>query len=119
MDIKVLSALLGHAQASTTLNLYGHVLPDHKISMEKMRGNYMSCSSISGSSDDTSADVPQTQDPTISAIEDAQHNQEPAISIAAEDIQGLELSGDTNAAMPQIRDLAIDTNANEKQAQAS
>lgn len=44
MDIKVLSALLGHAQASTTLNLYGHVLPDHKkISMEKMRGNYMSC----------------------------------------------------------------------------
>lgn len=34
-------------------------------------------------------------------------------------IQGLELSGDTNAAMPQIRDLAIDTNANEKQAQAS
>ena len=105
MDIKVLSALLGHAQASTTLNLYGHVLPDHKkISMEKMRGNYMSCS-ISGSSDDTSADAPQTQEPTI--------------SIAAEDIQGLELSGDTNAAMPQIRDLAIDTNANEKQAQAS
>ena len=52
-------------------------------------------------------------------LEDAQHNQEPAISIAAEDIQGLELSGDTNAAMPQIRDLAIDTNANEKQAQAS
>ena len=120
MDIKVLSALLGHAQASTTLNLYGHVLPDHKkISMEKMRGNYMSCSSISGSSDDTSADVPQTQDPIISTIEDARHNQEPTISIAAEDIQGLELSGDTNTAMPQIRDLAIDTNANEKQAQAS
>ena len=119
MDIKVLSALLGHAQASTTLNLYGHVLPDHKkISMEKMRGNYMSCS-ISGSSDDTSADAPQTQDPTISTIEDARHNQELTISIAAEDIQGLELSGDTNAAMPQIRDLAIDTNANEKQAQAS
>lgn len=119
MDIKVLSALLGHAQASTTLNLYGHVLPDHKkISMEKMRGNYMSCS-ISGSSDDTSADAPQTQDPTISTIEDARHNQEPTISIAAEDIQGLELSGDTNTAMPQIRDLAIDTNANEKQAQAS
>ncbi len=46
-------------------------------------------------------------------------NQEPAISIATEDIQGLELSGDTNTAMPQIRDLAIDTNANEKQAQAS
>lgn len=55
----------------------------------------------------------------ISTIEDARHNQEPTISIAAEDIQGLELSGDTNAAMPQIRDLAIDTNANEKQAQAS
>ena len=120
MDIKVLSALLGHAQASTTLNLYGHVLPDHKkISMEKMRGNYMSCSSISGSSDDTSADVPQTQDPIISTIEDAQHNQEPAISIAAEDIQGLELSGDTNTAMPQIHDSTADTNANEEQAQAS
>ena len=108
MDIKVLSALLGHAQASTTLNLYGHVLPDHKkISMEKMRGNYMSCSSISGSSDDTSADVPQTQDPIISTIEDAQ------------DIQGLELSGDTNTAMPQIHDSTADTNANEEQAQAS
>ena len=120
MDIKVLSALLGHAQASTTLNLYGHVLPDHKkISMEKMRGNYMSCSSIRGSSDDTSADVPQTQDPIISTMEDAQHNQEPAISIAAEDIQGLELSGDTNTAMPQIHDSTADTNANEEQAQAS
>lgn len=118
-DRELTAALLGHAQASTTLNLYGHVLPDHKkISMEKMRGNYMSCS-MSGSSDDTSADAPQTQDPTISTIEDARHNQEPTISIAAEDIQGLELSGDTNAAMPQIRDLAIDTNANEKQAQAS
>ena len=115
-----MSAKNGHAQASTTLNLYGHVLPDHKkISMEKMRGNNMSCSSISGSSDDTSADAPQTQDPTISAIENARHNQEPVISIAVEDIQGLELSGDTNTAMPQIRDLAIDTNANEKQAQAS
>ena len=39
MDIKVLSSILGHAQASTTLNLYGHALPDHKrVSMEKMRG---------------------------------------------------------------------------------
>lgn len=112
MDIKVLSALLGHAQASTTLNLYGHVLPDHKkISMEKMRGNYMSCSSISGSSDDTSADVPQTQDPTISTIEDAQHNQEPAIDTTAENLQEQELSGDTNTAMPQVHVLAIDTNA--------
>lgn len=37
MDIKVLSALLGHSHASTTLNLYGHALPDHKMrSMEKM-----------------------------------------------------------------------------------
>lgn len=112
MDIKVLSALLGHAQASTTLNLYGHVLPDHKkISMEKMRGNYMSCSSISGSSDDTSADVPQTQDPTISTIKDAQHNQEPAIDTTAENLQEQELSGDTNTAMPQVYVLAIDTNA--------
>ena len=52
-------------------------------------------------------------------MEDAQHNQEPAISIAAEDIQGLELSGDTNTAMPQIHDSTADTNANEEQAQAS
>ncbi len=37
MDVKVLSSILGHAQASTTLNLYGHALPDHtRISMDKM-----------------------------------------------------------------------------------
>ncbi|MCL2301390.1 MAG: site-specific integrase [Firmicutes bacterium] len=42
MDIKVLSAILGHAQASTTLNRYGHALPDHKrLSMEKMRSFYV------------------------------------------------------------------------------
>lgn len=41
MDIKVLSSILGHAQASTTLNLYAHTLPDHKRdSMEKMRSFY-------------------------------------------------------------------------------
>lgn len=41
MDVKVLSTILEHSQASTTLNLYGHALPDHKrISMEKMRGFY-------------------------------------------------------------------------------
>ena len=41
MDIKVLSSILGHAQASTTLNLYAHALPDHKRqSMEKMRAFY-------------------------------------------------------------------------------
>lgn len=41
MDIKVLSSILGHAQASTTLNLYAHALPDHKRdSMEKMRNFY-------------------------------------------------------------------------------
>ena len=41
MDIKVLSAILGHTQASTTLNLYAHTLPDHKkISMEKMGAFY-------------------------------------------------------------------------------
>ena len=41
MDIKVLSSILGHAQASTTLNLYGHALPDHKkASMERMREFY-------------------------------------------------------------------------------
>ncbi len=42
MDIKTLSSILGHTQASTTLNLYGHALPDHKrISMDKMRGVYL------------------------------------------------------------------------------
>lgn len=41
MDIKVLSSILGHAQASTTLNQYAHALPDHKRdSMEKMRSFY-------------------------------------------------------------------------------
>ena len=41
MDIKVLSSILGHAQASTTLNLYAHALPDHKRqSMEKMSSYY-------------------------------------------------------------------------------
>ena len=41
MDIKVLSSILGHAQASTTLNLYAHALPDHKKrSMEKMSTFY-------------------------------------------------------------------------------
>ena len=41
MDIKVLSSILGHAQASTTLNLYAHALPDHKrLSMEKMSNFY-------------------------------------------------------------------------------
>lgn len=50
MDVKVLSTILGHAQASTTLNLYAHALPDHKrISMEKMRGFY-------GASSDTNED---------------------------------------------------------------
>lgn len=42
MDIKVLSSILGHAQASTTLNLYGHALPDHKKnSMDKMSDYYI------------------------------------------------------------------------------
>lgn len=41
MDIKVLSAILGHAQTSTTLNLYAHALPDHKKdSMDKMGAFY-------------------------------------------------------------------------------
>ena len=43
MDITVLSSILGHAQASTTLNLYAHALPDHKkTSMEKMGSFYES-----------------------------------------------------------------------------
>ena len=49
MDVKVLSTILGHAQAST-LNLYAHALPDHKrTSMEKMRSFY-------GTSFDTNED---------------------------------------------------------------
>ena len=41
MDIKVLSSILGHAQASTTLNLYAHALADHrKLSMDKMSEYY-------------------------------------------------------------------------------
>ena len=41
MDIKVLASILGHAQASTTLNLYAHALPDHKKqSMDKMAAFY-------------------------------------------------------------------------------
>lgn len=41
MDIKALSSLLGHAQASTTRNLYAHALPDHKKrSMDKMSSFY-------------------------------------------------------------------------------
>jgi integrase len=43
MDILVLSKILGHAQPSTTLNKYGHVLPDHKKeSMDKLSGLYES-----------------------------------------------------------------------------
>lgn len=38
MDILVLSKILGHAQPSTTLNKYGHVLDDHmRNSIEKIR----------------------------------------------------------------------------------
>jgi len=41
MDIKVLSSLLGHAQASTTLNFYAHALPNHKKdSIDKMSTFY-------------------------------------------------------------------------------
>ena len=106
MDIKVLSALLGHAQAPTTLNLYGHVLPDHKkISMEKMRGNYMNCSSISGGPDDAVTDASQVQEPTVSAT--------------AENLQEQEVIGDTITGMPQVNDLVLDTNTDMIPAQAS
>jgi hypothetical protein len=41
MDIRVLSSILGHAQASTTLNLYACALPDHKKqSIDKMSSFY-------------------------------------------------------------------------------
>lgn len=41
MDIKLLPAILGHAQTSTALNRYGHALPEHvKASMDKMKPAY-------------------------------------------------------------------------------
>lgn len=53
MDIKVLSSILGHAQPSTTLNLYGHALPDHKrSSMEKMQVFYTSDTNAEEEDDD-------------------------------------------------------------------
>ena len=61
MDVKVLSTILGHSQASTTLNLYGHALPDHKrISMEKMRGFYGSA--------DTNADMGNMDSEATAAV---------------------------------------------------
>ena len=42
MDVLVLSYILGHAQPSTTINKYGHVLDDHKReSMRKMDDIYV------------------------------------------------------------------------------
>lgn len=42
-DVKVLADILGHADASTTLNKYAHALPDHKkTSMEKLSSLYVS-----------------------------------------------------------------------------
>lgn len=42
MDIFVLSKLLGHANPTTTLNRYGHLLPDHRAaSIEKLEGYMM------------------------------------------------------------------------------
>lgn len=41
MDILVLSKIMGHADVSTTLNKYGHVLPNHKReSMDKLEAIY-------------------------------------------------------------------------------
>lgn len=41
MDILVLSKILGHSDPSTTLNKYGHALPNHKKdNMEKIRELY-------------------------------------------------------------------------------
>lgn len=55
MDVKVLSSILGHAQASTTLNLYAHALPDHKrISMAKM-SDYYNTSSDTNAKEEISA----------------------------------------------------------------
>ena len=73
--------------------------------MEKMRGNYMSCSSISGGPDDTVTDASQVQ--------------EPAISTTAENLQEQEVIGDTITGMPQVNDLVLDTNTDMIPAQAS
>ena len=55
MDVKVLSSILGHAQASTTLNMYGHALPNHKkASMDKMSGYYTASFDTNGSTDTAS-----------------------------------------------------------------
>lgn len=44
MDILVLSRILGHAQPSTTLNKYGHCLPDHKReSIDKLQSLFNEC----------------------------------------------------------------------------
>lgn len=52
MDIETLSSVLGHAQASTTLNLYGHALPNHKrTSMKKMSGYYTASADTNGDVD--------------------------------------------------------------------
>ncbi len=41
MDILVLSRILGHAKPSTTLNMYGHVLTEHRTeSMQKISSLY-------------------------------------------------------------------------------
>ena len=41
MDVLVLSKILGHSDPSTTLNKYGHALPNHKKdNMEKIRELY-------------------------------------------------------------------------------
>lgn len=58
MSIKVLPASLGHAQASTTLNLYGHALADYKRnSIEKMRGFYGASSDTHRDGDEEYEDV--------------------------------------------------------------
>ena len=62
MDIKVLPALLRHAQASTTLNRYGHALPDHKAeSMRKMTVNYIGRHS-GPDKDDLRAEMQENED---------------------------------------------------------
>ncbi len=50
MDIETLSTILGHAQPSTTLNMYGHALPNHK------RNSMARMSSFYGTTVDTNAE---------------------------------------------------------------
>ncbi len=58
MDVETLSSILGHAQASTTLNMYGHALPNHrKKSMDRMSTFYVTEPDTNADDDDTNEEL--------------------------------------------------------------